>query len=397
MLQVIVKRLETNASVENKKVGYKLGADSVEVPESPKAPNSSRTRRLVLAAIAILVLGVFIVPWVISRWTHVTMDDARIAANLIVVSSEVSGRVVAVTIIPGDIVKQGQVLVTIDREQADWQLKALAAQITAVEAQQNQLRAQQHLIQEQLASKLRAARAAITAAEASYETREAVLQNIKSRFDRVNALSARGVATAQQLDEVKTQLITAQQEKRSAEAGVEASRANVAVVQADEAQIAVLNRQIVTLDAQKSALVADREQRRIDLGRREITSAFDGVVDMTFVDPGEYVAPGSRLLIYHDPTKIWVDANVKETDFQRLKLGAPASVLVDAYPGRKFAGNVVRLGEAATSQFALLPSPNPSGNFTKITQRFPIRISIEQDSGMLRPGMMVEVRVDVLD
>lgn len=68
------------------------------------------------------------------------MDDARIAANLIVVSSEVSGRVVAAPIIPGDIVKQGQVLVAIDREQADWQLKALAAQITAVDSQQNQLR-----------------------------------------------------------------------------------------------------------------------------------------------------------------------------------------------------------------------------------------------------------------
>ena len=380
-----------------KKSADKLGADSVEVPEAPKAANSSRTPRLIVAAIAILVLGAFIVPWVISRWTHVTMDDARIAANLIVVSSEVSGRVVAVPIIPGDIVKQAQVLVTIDREQADWQLKALAAQITTVEAQQNQLRAQQHLIQEQLASKLRAARAGIIAAEALHETSQAVLQNAKSRFDRVSTLSERGVATEQQLDEARAQFTTAQQQKRSAEAGVEASRANAAIVKADEAQITVLDRQIVTLDAQKAAFVADHEQRRIDLGRREITAAFDGVVDMTFVDPGEYVAPGSRLLIYHDPTKIWVDANVKETDFRRLKLGAPASVSVDAYPTRKFAGTVVRLGEAATSQFALLPSPNPSGNFTKITQRFPIRISIEQDSGMLRPGMMVEVSVDVLD
>lgn len=151
-----------------------------------------------------------------------------------------------------------------------------------------------------MASKLRAARAGIIAAEALHETSQAVLQNAKSRFDRVSTLSERGVATEQQLDEARAQFTTAQQQKRSAEAGVEASRANVAVVKAAEAQIAVLDRQIVTLDALKAALVADREQRRIDLGRREITSAFDGVVDMTFVDPGEYVAPGSRLLIYDD-------------------------------------------------------------------------------------------------
>jgi membrane fusion protein (multidrug efflux system) len=94
---------------------------------------------------------------------------------------------------------------------------------------------------------------------------------------------------------------------------------------------------------------------------------------------------------------VWVDANVKETDFARVKLGAPAAVTVDAYPSVAFQGEVARLGEAATSQFALLPSPNPSGNFTKITQRLPIRIAIEQRDGLLRPGMMVEVSVDVVD
>ena len=89
------------------------------------------------------------------------------------------------------------------------------------------------------------------------------------------------------------------------------------------------------------------------------------------------------------------DANVKETDFRRLTAGAPAQITIDAYPDREFRGEVVRIGEAATSQFALLPSPNPSGNFTKVTQRLPVRISIEQQDGLLRPGMMVEVSIDV--
>jgi membrane fusion protein (multidrug efflux system) len=144
-------------------------------------------------------------------------------------------------------------------------------------------------------------------------------------------------------------------------------------------------------------MAAQLEQKRIELAKRGIAAAFAGVVDAVFVDPGEYVSPGTRLLIYHDPGRIWVDANVKETDFRRLKLGAPATIRVDAYPGLVLQGRIQRLGQAATSQFALLPSPNPSGNFTKVTQRLPVRIAIEQKDGLLRPGMMVDVGIDVVD
>src|SRR5690606_13252467 len=169
------------------------------------------------------------------------------------------------------------------------------------------------------------------------------------------------------------------------------AKANLAVVEAQAAEIEVLERQIAVLESRKSAQIAERDRKDVEIDRGTIRAAFDGVVGATFVDPGEYVSPGARLLVYHDPSDVWVDANVKETDFSRLKLGAPATITVDAYPDLEFKGKVIRLGEAATSQFALLPSPNPSGNFTKITQRVPIRISVEQKDGLLRPRMMVEV------
>ena len=79
------------------------------------------------------------------------------------------------------------------------------------------------------------------------------------------------------------------------------------------------------------------------------------------------------------------------------ELGASATVRVDAYPDRVFQGEVVRLGNAATSEFALLPSPNPSGNFTKVTQRLPVRMAIDQEGSLLRPGMMVELTIDIAD
>ena len=148
------------------------------------------------------------------------------------------------------------------------------------------------------------------------------------------------------------------------------------------------------LEDSDARLAAATQQERLTAAGI-LTARANLVIDSTFIDAGEYVSPGTRLLIYHDPSTVWVDANVKETDFRRLTAGAPAQIAIDAYPNREFRGEVVRIGEAATSQFALLPSPNPSGNFTKVTQRLPVRISIEQQDGLLRPGMMVEVSIDV--
>ena len=366
--------------------------------ETPPAKKSGRARRFARATALFAVLGFvayFTYPWLAARWTHVFLDDARIAANMIAVSSEVSGRIISLPVIAGDKVVRGQVLATIDAASASQELKGLEAQVTGVKSQQDQLRSQQGFVRGQVAAKLQAAEAQIAAAQASHAAAEAALQNAQSQFDRVKALAGRNVLSAQQLEDSDARLAAATQQERLTAAGILTARANLEVVTAEEAQIGVLDQQIATLDAQVEVLSAQIEQKRIDLGRRDIRAEFDGVIDSTFIDAGEYVSPGTRLLIYHDPSTVWVDANVKETDFRRLTAGAPAQIAIDAYPNREFRGEVVRIGGAATSQFALLPSPNPSGNFTKVTQRLPVRISIEQQDGLLRPGMMVEVSIDV--
>lgn len=314
---------------------------------------------------------------------------------MIVVSSELNGRVVSVPVIAGDRVQKGQLLVGIDREQTLLELRSLEAQISGVEAQQAQLRAQQEMIRAQVRSKLQAGRTQITSAEANHRASEASLRTARSRFERMDELAKRNVVSDQTLEDAQAALSTAQQQEKATAAAIETATANLAVTKSDEGQIEVIERQIASLEAQKSSLSAQRDQKRVDLERSEIRAGFDGVIDGTFVDPGEYVSPGTRLLIYHDPNTVWIDANVKETDFERVKIGAPVKITVDAYPSFEFKGEVVRLGHAATSQFALLPSPNPSGNFTKITQRLPLRVSVEQREGLLRPGMMVELSIDV--
>ena len=119
----------------------------------------------------------------------------------------------------------------------------------------------------------------------------------------------------------------------------------------------------------------------------------DGVIDETFINAGEYVYPGQRILMLHNPEQVWIKANVKETDVRRIKVGAYVSIAVDAYPGEPIEGSITNIGNSATSQFAMLPSPNPSGNFTKITQRIEIRIELDHRGRELKPGMMVELQI----
>ena len=323
-------------------------------PETAK-PRGRGRLRLLLAIVVLAAAGLAAWPWLAERWSHVAIDDARIAAKLVAVSSEVNGRITSVSVIAGDTVEKGQLLASIDKEPVLLELQALDAQVAGVEAQQSQLQAQQEMIRTQVAAKLAAGRTQVSAAEATHGASEAALRSAHNRFDRVSSLTKSNVVSEQVLDEAQAALATAEQQEQATAAGVGTATANLAVIRSEEAQIAVLDRQIATLEAQKTGIVAERAQKHIDLARREIHSAFDGVVDGVFVDAGEYVSPGARLLIYHDPKTIWVDANVKETDFRRMAIGAPATITVDAYPDMEFHGKIMRLGEAATSQFALLP------------------------------------------
>ena len=160
-------------------------------------------------------------------------------------------------------------------------------------------------------------------------------------------------------------------------------------------QILVNESLLENLRFQEAQIASERDRQVLDIEDRTIRSPFNGVVSRTFIDKGEFVRPGQRLMLIHDPDNIWVEANIKETELRHLEPGMPVTLRVDAFPDHAFTGTVERIGQAATSEFALLPNPNPSGNFTKVTQRLPIRISVTQDQGMLRPGMMVVIEIDI--
>ncbi|VCU62332.1 Transporter, membrane fusion protein (MFP) family (plasmid) [Tritonibacter mobilis] len=347
---------------------------------------------------AVIAVAVWLAtPWVIARLTTVHINDARIAARVVTISSETAGRVTAIPVMVGDVVNKDDLIAAIDRESSQTQLDAVLSKLAATDAQLSELQARKVLLDKQLSARRDAAQAGIAAAEANHEASLAVLTNARTRHQRAIKLAQQNITSQQTLDEARAALDTASQQERAAFAAIENARASLAIVEADAEQLNVLESQIASLLAERSGTEADRSLKEIDLAHRTISARFDGIVDATFVDVGEYVASGTRIAMYHAPDDVWIDANVKETEFGRIHLGSRASITVDAFPGRTFDGEVIGMGGAATSQLALLPSPNPSGNFTKVTQRLPIRVEIDTDGTMLRPGMMVEVYVDVTD
>ncbi|HEX7061705.1 MAG TPA: HlyD family secretion protein [Woeseiaceae bacterium] len=367
-------------------------------PEGAAPPPRRLRRRFRFAALGLLALAAVAggADWLHFRATHVYTDDSRIAAREVTVSSEVAGRVTARPVLAGDSVRAGDLLVGIDTQAAELAVSEADADLAAAEAGIRQLEAEKALLAGQLGSRKRAGEAALAAAQAEHRASQAELENVQSDYGRARSLQERGLIAAYLFEDAHEKFLTAEQHELEAGARVDSARADLAVIASERARLAVFDRQIAALRAKAEAARARAEERRYDLTRHAIAARFDGVVDQTFVDEGEYVAPGQRLLMYHDPEAIWVDANYKETDFRKLALGAHATITVDAYPDREFEGEVVRLGQAATSEFALLPSPNPSGNFTKVAQRLPVRIALHQVDGLLKPGMMVEVTVDAV-
>ena len=387
----------------------------------PSQPiRSQRAWGRYFVVIAVLGLsGYFGALEIVARFTHVSEYDARIGGSLIKVSSRVAGWVDRVRVTEGDEANKGQIIVEIDPRESKLLVDQLQARILGVEADRQRFIAEKKLVDIQTSSRYKTQHAQLGTAEAELEALKPQLQLAQVEFQRSKSLFDKKIIARNQYDESVAREQQLSGEHRTAVAAVQAARNKLAEAQAERAQLDVLDSEIAKLQFQESELRAQLARQKLDLEDRNIRAPVTGVIDKTFVDIGEYVTPGQRLVLMHDPQAIWVEANIKETDVRKLRIGQRVDVAVDAYPGAgmldpilrlfgvdspgnddidpHFVGHVIAIGNSTTAEFALLPSPNPSGNFTKITQRLPVRIAIDQKDRKLRPGMMVEIDIDIRD
>lgn len=364
--------------------------EGTALPETGEARASTAARNTTIALISVVALIAFGF-WLYQRATHVYTDDARIASRMIEVSAESAGQVVAYPIQQGQTLQEGDLIAQIDNDEAQFVLAELTSELQSHLASYQQLLARIEQVQQSTGGRYQAAQSRLQAALASQQGARFDLELKQLEWERAETLLARKIISEQNWEAARNAQQQASQYMERTTADVASARASVLEARAEQAELEVLAQELLSLEHEQDRVRARISRQQVLVEQLRILAPESGIVDKSFIEKGEYVIPGQRLVLIHNPDKIWVAANIKETQIRHIQLGTRAMLHVDGYPDMQLEGEVFEIGGAATSQFSLLPSSNPSGNFTKVTQRIPIKISIEQSGQRLRPGMMVEV------
>jgi membrane fusion protein (multidrug efflux system) len=312
-----------------------------EAADTGAEKRSFRRRKRVIIPLAILILVAALVAgyWYVYMRGYVWTDDAYVDGDATTISAKMLGRITLLTAAEGDSVKQGQVLVRLD----DSDLRAQEAQ----------------------------AKASLEYVRETVPVAKINIDRAQEDFDRASSQFKSKVVTKETFDHAAKALEAAKAQSKVALSQVEASKAQLAVIETQ-------------------------------LGNTTITATQSGVVARKWIVPGDIVQPGQPIFTLYDLGNLWITANFEETKLGVIHPGDPVRVKVDALGRREFAGTVTLLGSAAASRFSLIPPNNASGNFTKVTQRIPVKIAIgaalsgpPRERLLLVPGMSVEVKVRV--
>jgi membrane fusion protein, multidrug efflux system len=357
-----------------------------------RLPISPRTLAIVAIVLAALVYGG---REIYLRFTHIYEYDSRVTADIVTISSRADGWVVDMPVREGMRVEAGQVVARIDDRAARLKSDGLRAQIEGVRAERTRLRAERRLTLNQADALAKTRASTVQARDRAVAATKSDLDFAKGELERQWSLFERRVSNERSLQVAQAAVEKLDSQLQQARAELDQALNSLEEAKVEQDKLGVIDAQIAALDHQVANLAAQMHQQNVDVEDRTIKSPIAAVIDRTFVLPGEYVQSGQRILLLHNSDEVWVEANIKETQVGRLKLGQMVVVSVDAYPNDRFVGKVARIGSATTARFALLPTPNPSGNFTKITQRVPVKIDMVEMPKPLTPGMMVEVEIDV--
>jgi len=351
-------------------------ASQAEAPPSGAKPRAFK--KLLLGGAGAVVLAAaswFVYDYITVGQYIVSTDDAYVGADMAIVSPKIPANVAAVPITDNQHVKAGDVLVQLD----DGDYKLALAQAEA------KLATQQAAIAT-FDAQIRAGEASVEQARAQRDAANANVLKAEADYERTKPLADREFTSKATLDAVIAARDTARAQVKADQAAIETANANVALLKSQRAEAEEV--------AKELAVAVDKAKR--DLSFTVIRAPFDGVVGNKSVQVGDYVAPGKRLAAVVPLDHVYVDANVKETQLADVAVGQKATVRVDALDDKTFEGTVESLAPASGSQFSLLPPENATGNFTKIVQRVPVRISVpaKDADGRLRPGLSVVVDID---
>lgn len=338
-------------------------ATAVEIVPEPR--KRRWLRPLLMFGVPLLLIAVAGMWWATSGGS-VSTDNAYVSQDKVSVASDVAGRIVEVTVKENQPVKAGDVLFRIDPEPYRIALAQADAAIASAQVQVTTLQA------------------SYAATGADIQSARDTIASAQEDYSRQQALMQRGFTTRARFDQAKH--------------GVEQARATYhrAVADAAEARSKLASGSAVPgVNPAIAAARAQREKALLDLSRTTRRAPVDGVVSQSDrLQVGQMMMSGLPAVTIVRSRGSWVEANFKETDLNKMRVGQPAEVEFDAYPGLKLKGHVASIGAGTGSEFSVLPAQNANGNWVKVTQRVPVRIAIdEQSPRQLIAGLSADVTV----
>ena len=363
-----------------------MNAPTTNAPAGPQLAPVNSARKKVLTTVAVVVLiglawGGY--EWYIGRHEEAT-DNAYVQGNVIQITPQVGGTVTAIMADDTDFVKAGQPLVQLDPadakvalEQAEANLAQAVRQVRALYANNGTLGAQ------------------ITLRESDTAKAKTEIARATDDLNRRQSLAGNGAVSKEEMNHAQSQLDNAKNALASAQAGVAAARAQLTGNQAMT--------EGTSIASHPSVLVAAARVREayLALHRAALPAPVDGYVAKRTVQLGQRVAAGAPVMSLIALNQLWVDANFKEVQLRNIRIGQPVTLTADLY-GRKveYKGTVAGLGAGTGAAFALLPAQNATGNWIKVVQRVPVRVTLDPQQvaqNPLRVGLSMEATVNVTD
>lgn len=361
-------------------------AENTTSPDDVQDNNNNNTRKrpgkkpLIILAIVVGVMVIVALVWWLLTRNQETTDDAFTDGDAVTVAPKVAGYVTELRVNDNQRVKKGDLLVVIDPRDATAQRDQAQAQLGLATAQLHQAQAQLDLSRVQYPAQRDEARAQVLKAQAD-------LANAEATYRRQRGVDPRAT-TQQNIDSANAQL-------RSAQAQLASARAQLEVAEQVQLQIRQQETNVEARQQQVAQAKAQLETAALNLSWTEVRAPFDGFVTKRNVQNGTLVQAGTALFSLVSPD-VWVVANFKESQLQRMRPGNKVSVKVDAWPDLALEGHIDSIQQGSGAKFAAFPAENATGNFVKIVQRVPVKIVIDKGLDPNKPlslGLSVEPTV----
>ncbi|MFY0728035.1 HlyD family secretion protein [Pseudomonas sp. NFX15] len=342
-------------------------------------PAQLKRRLFTFLLIVLLIAGGFFAHWFFKGRFYESTDNAYVQGEITRVSSQLGARIDKVLVQDNQHVEKGQLLVKLEGD--DFHLAVDRANAALATRQAERLQAQSKLTQQA---------SLIAASEAQVASSQASLGRSQIDLTRAETLRKPGYISEERVTTLSADNHIARSQLTKAQADAQGQRQ----------QVNALTAEIKRLDAQIANAKTDLAQAELNLTRSEIHAPISGLIGQRAAREGQFVQAGAYLLSIVPDEDIWIQANFKETQIGHMQPGQQAELTFDAYSDTPIKARVDSLFAASGAQFSLLPPDNATGNFTKVVQRIPVKLTFAADNplrGKIRPGMSVTATVNIKD